>query len=501
MDINSHYSHKNRDLQNNLNNKRMNYRDMVDMQLNLPYGRDNHKKNVQRTIMERGIFNQDTRMEVEDKELQKGHNVGEITGEELDESSFDQGMPLRSQYTIKKSLHDENQYLDFDIYDRHKKNNTNVGYFDPENGNSTNFSDIRTAMASLSKQIEPKSICSEGVNRMGLMLCDIFTSTMPESFIINSFSLYNSLACLFMPSSGNTEVELKNYCKFPKRDLLKHGLSTMTTTLNKITNMIDLKTFVIFGSHIPYNDRYYDNIKDFCIMKRISMDHPEEEANLINKLVNRIMGKELRKTVIGENLINSDLLVLNVGSIVPIWNVAFDGVKKGIFDESRSAEFMYTVGKTFGYHEDNIWQHIEMRCVGDTLTMGIIMPKEIDIQLDMIDEKDLMFNIQHLKGTVLDEVIIPIFKQNTKVRFTNTLKSTSLQSVFIATEMPDLFGQKLQLNDVMQNINIDIGPRYSENGEESRGYRTTRKFIANRPFYYYFRLIPTNTILLMGKFS
>ena len=35
----------------------------------------------------------------------------------------------------------------------------------------------------------------------------------------------------------------------------------------------------------------------------------------------------------------------------------------------------------------------------------------------------------------------------------------------------------------------------------SQGYRTTRKFIANKPFIYYFRIVKTNTIIMNGIFQ
>lgn len=507
MNRDSYSSFKTKTMDNRNSNKRMNMRDMVGAQINSKLGFDNHRMNIARTVMERQHFNIDSRDNMDDTDIDdrnmRSNNIrkGEITGEIFNRNAFDLGMPLRSQYTMKKPIFDENKYLDFNLFESENEDESmkRINSFDPDNGG---FSDVRTAMTKISNQVDPKSICSCGVEDLTIYMCNTLTNNMGSSFVVNGFGLYNSFACMYLPSSGNTEVELKTYFNYPKREVLHAGLTNMTTLLENNSKILDLKTFIIFSSHINYNDRYYDYIKDFCIMKRANTEQPVKESELINKMINRVMGKTMRRTIIPEALPNTDLLLLNVATITPIWNTSFDGIKRMSFNEGPPIDYMYSIGKTFGYYEDQENQLLEMRCVGDVITMGMILPKISSMSGIELDEKSLKFNIQHLKGTVLDEVLIPTFKQQYKLRFTNLLKMTDLRSVFIATNMDELFSDEIILNDVVQNIEIDIGPKSTGKKQEiNRGFRTTRKFIADRPFYFYFRLIPTDTIVILGRYT
>src|SRR5437868_6753311 len=45
--------------------------------------------------------------------------MGEITAETIDNSDiFDKGMPIRSNFTVKRSRYDNNSHLDFDLYEK-----------------------------------------------------------------------------------------------------------------------------------------------------------------------------------------------------------------------------------------------------------------------------------------------------------------------------------------------------------------------------------------------
>ena len=55
---------------------------------------------------------------IEDFEDNNDIYVGEVTGENIDESNvFDKGMPLRSSFTVKRSSFDNNSHLDFNIFE------------------------------------------------------------------------------------------------------------------------------------------------------------------------------------------------------------------------------------------------------------------------------------------------------------------------------------------------------------------------------------------------
>ncbi len=67
-----------------------------------------HKKDVERLLFERQFGTDQHVRENNDDQ------VGEITGAKLDGNEI-RGLPIRSEFNIKKQLHDDNSHVDFDL--------------------------------------------------------------------------------------------------------------------------------------------------------------------------------------------------------------------------------------------------------------------------------------------------------------------------------------------------------------------------------------------------
>jgi len=483
-------------------------------------GRQNHQLNMNRINIERdGFFNQDTRGSYENGDefrrmperkrdnrvMSKREKTGEITGEIIndDYQNYDQGMPIRSQYNIKKPLHDSNMYTDFDIFNKQKNTSDfKVSSFDPGSSGTTGYADVMVSMTKLSNQVQPAEICSNGVEKIGFNLFNnLFGSLQKSNFITNGYGLYSLFSSLYLASTGTTEIELKNYFDFPKKEYIYKGLYKVIDETNAINKMFNSRNIIIIGNDVPYNMHYCDNIRDLGIIFRVNISKPDTEADRVNKLIKKLMGHDMRRTVISENIIDLQVMFANLLVIRPIWHVAFDKVVKGSFythDGKRDANYMYGVGKSFGYYEDNLIQLVEVKCLKQSSSMGIILAKNDD-EFDF-DETKIKFYISHLKDVVLDEIKIPTFKQDLKMRYNSILKVTGLNTVFTKIVAPDFFPETAVLHDVVQNVSIVVDNIYGQQHELNRGYRTSRKFLATKPFIYYFRLTDTNTILLVGSY-
>ena len=149
---------------------------------------------------------------------------------------------------------------------------------------------------------------------------------------------------------------------------------------------------------------------------------------------------------------------------------------------------------------DNENQLLEVLCENNLLSYGIILSKGNEIA--DIDDTKIQFYITHMKECMLDEVLIPTFTHDTKIRFNNTFKKMGLNSVFMKIVSPKLFPEGVVLQDVVQNIKIIIDNTYSDSNNDNHNmcYKSNRKFIANKKFIYYFRMLKTNTILLIGQY-
>lgn len=456
-----------------------------------------HTSDVDRLLMERDSMfaGMDSNMNEN-----KRDNMGEITGSIYDNENIGRGLPLRSQYTIKKPIYDANEHLDFELFDD-RPSKLNVKYNDQSAENT--FADLNSSMTQLSSQINPLVINSMQIDKINNnAFYYLFDLLQKKSYIVNGFGLYNLFGSLYLSSSGITEIELKKFFTFPKKDILYTGLSKINNIFNMTNSHIKMKNFLIVGSDVPYDPHYYDKIRDFCILIRPNTTKPDKESQKMTSLINRIMEVEIKNPITPENLDNLQLMFMSVSVIHPKWEYKFAKISRGVFNSETQSfrhDFLHSVGAPFGYFEDDYHQLLEVMCSEKNLVMGFLLHKSGMIA--DIDDIKLHFFIDHIKRSILDEVLIPVFTQDLKLRFNSSLKNMGLNSVFMKVLSPEFFPEGVVLQDVVQNIKITVDNFSAENNAENKGYRTSRTFIADRPFIYYFRLVKTNTILMMGSYA
>ena len=401
------------------------------------------------------------------------------------------GMPLRSQYNIRKQEYDSNSYLDFDI-NNSTKSTLNV---DPNESNGGIGANIQTSMTKITSQLNPQNICSKNIDELNNTLFNYLYPLLNNSFIINGFALLNLFGALYLISSTTSEIELKTFFNFTKKDVVYAGLKKLNYFIES-NNNIKMKNFMIVGNDVSYNPKIYSNIKDFCILLRPDISKIEEETYKMNLIINKMMDTQMKNPITPENLFNTQLMLLNTTVIHPIWESPFDQVLNGVFNNNIHVNYLYSVGKPFGYFEDGENQMLEIKCV-DKLIMGILLSKSNS--LINIDENKLHFNISQMKESVLDEVKIPMFKKDLKIRYNSSLKNLGIRTIFMKFIAPEMFPEGVQLQDVIQNVKIIIDTNHNKSNEHVRGYRTIRKILCTKQFVYYFRL--GETILLIGLYN
>lgn len=500
----------------NPSNDRIKKREMSDAQIK-KYSSD-HTQNLDRIMMERGsFFEQDSnkKTQVNDKgqvifdrnvDQSTDPNFGEITGDILQSHVLDRGMPVRSQSTKMRQQHDQNDHLDFDLFNL-KPSTLKVTNFDPssmQGSTGSGFADITTSMTNMSTQLNPITLCSTQIDKLNNNLFYFLYDLYNRPYITNSIGLFNLFASIYFCATGITEVELKKVFNFPKVEELYNGLIQIKNSLNTIEPIINFKNFIIIGQDVPYDSKYHDAIKNFCTLVRADTTKPFSEAKKLNEAIKKILGVELKNAITPENLDKLQMMLLTTCVIHPIWASPFDKVIDGPFyihDKKDKIKYMQNISKSHGYFEDNTHQVLEMKCTGDNLTMGYILHKnEIS---DDVDDIKLHYFISHMKNCILDEVLVPMFSSDYKIRFNSTLQNLGLSSVFTKMSCPKFFPEGIVLQDVVQNIKITVDDTFldSKQKKEPRGYVTNRKFICNKPFIYYFRMVKTNTILLIGLYQ
>ena len=89
------------------------------------------------------------------------------------------------------------------------------------------------------------------------------------------------------------------------------------------------------------------------------------------------------------------------------------------------------------------------------------------------------------------------------MRLNSILSKSGLINIFHNMDIPAITDDKTCLTDFIQNIYIVVDGKSNPppiKEHTAKIIRTNRKFIANRPFIYYFRCIKTNTMIITGQY-
>jgi serine protease inhibitor len=487
------------------NNDKIAQRGLDDLEIN--HRRHNHRLNVDRIMLERQMTQHNFgSMEENDNNMSDESNdddqfIGEVTGEQFDTYDiFDKGMPVRSSFTVKKARYDNNSHLDFDLFDKvDKKSVGKIAYSD----GGGEYADLDEAMKSITDSADPYEICISNVNSTTCWLHSNMYVCSKEDYVVNGFGLFSSFGVIYMISKGNTELELKNYFDFQDKKHLNAGLLTLRDDLNHHRDQIVIDNYLINDKRTPSKIDVAKKLKSLIFNVVINRDYADHEAERVNKIINTVSG--MKDVVSSETLSRSNISLVLVARLNPIWKYEIENIVKARFrgnydamnSDSDIIDFIRFLGKTFDHYEDAEKQVIEIPMHGDVFAVGMILSKVNTTR--STDLKCINTSINYLKPTVMDEVLIPVIQRRFKTRLNKTLQKTGLNMVFSQQEMIGMFPEGGSFDDCIQYVDIKFGTRSSKKNCNNRGYRTTRKFIANREFEFYLRNTKTNCIMMMGR--
>jgi len=429
------------------------------------------------------------RLEVERDEFMKSsNNIDEDDGDfdkfrqngfttNNNNKNYDSRMPMRSEYAINKAIYETDSNI----------NNTrsslkNISSYNP----NSNLADI-DADTKLSDNLQNNTTCINGINNYGLFLFENLLNIMNCAFVFCPYLIYTSFGSLYLGSDGNTEVELKNYFSFPRIDIISEGLKDVQLNLQKVNNNTNsFGNCIIFSDEIDYDPTFCSNINMFTKIRKVNKQNAEKESTEINMIIQKMCNIS-KKSITSDNIKNASVILLNYASISPTWTSYFSKTIK-----ENNIDFMISYNQTFGYFDQPNLQVLEMTSI-DNLAFGIIYG---DIDLN---DKNFKLITSSLKPTILEEVKIPKFKLQTKLRYTNILKETDLKTVFLDLNIPYLFKSESHISDCLQNIEFNLCENSVQNKKMS-GLKTTKKFIVTKTFRFYLRSAINNCIILMGTF-
>jgi hypothetical protein len=148
-------------------------------------------------------------------------NIGSITKSHFNKN-LERGMPFRPSVNIRKNIHEQNIHPEYLL----RKSRENVrttrtmNPFDPSLSKlGSGFADINTD-TKLTPSTKVEFACSDNINSLSIFFVKNLFKILVSPFVISSIDIYRIFAALYIGSTGNTEIELKNYFEFPRRELL-----------------------------------------------------------------------------------------------------------------------------------------------------------------------------------------------------------------------------------------------------------------------------------------
>lgn len=488
------------------NNMKIAQREMDEVEFNS----NGHKNllDVDRIMLERQMtshnFNGDDESEY----------VGELTGEKINRSDiYDKGMPVRSTFTVKRSVYDNNSHLDFNLYEELKgSEKSNIEYDDNYSGD---YAGLDESMKTITRGTDPYETCIIDLNSTTCWLHTNMFMLQKDDYIVNGIGLFNSFGALYMISGGNTEIEIKNYFGYQEKRHLNAGLLTIRDKLNVFRDQIIFDNYIINDKSIPSSTSMAIKIKKLIFNIIFNKSYINEEHKRINHIIKKIsiLDDNFNNVNSNDNYDNAydnidyvisvntlsmiDIGIISIGRIRPIWHYKIDNIVTSRF-KGFLMNFIRYVGKMFYYFEDSETQIIEIPMAKNIYSIGIVLSKTNSMMIP-IDIKRMSSVINYLKPTILDEVIIPMIKKRFKLRLNKTLMKTGLEMAFMENELVGLYPEGGRLNECLQYTDIIFGKKSENKIINNKGYRTTRKFIANRSFEFYLRDIESNILLVMGR--
>jgi len=421
-------------------------------------------KRMEQIINERTNFNQNIRENNRD------------TIEFEDNASYQKGMPLRSQFTIKKPIK-------YDKWSNHLKKGEKCVVNDYDVGKE--FAPIKTSMDKISSQVDPKTICSNEIEKL---TCNIFNEIIGYqfngSFLINGIGLYSNFSSLYIVSNGVTEIELKNYFNFPKKETLVMGLSEILNTLYKNIKMINMW---VVGGNVPCKKKYQELMNGFNVMFKIDGEDLHNEVNRLNYYVYKTINKTLKRTFILENLSNLQLMFACILCIKPI--IYYDRLVM-----INGIQFLKSYNNTYNYFEDESNEMLEIANNG--LAIGFIKPKKK--YFSNFNSEYIRDYFTRMKQTNFYKILIPNIIDNIKVRLTSLLK-LNIHNIFKRITSNKLFPESVVLQDSVQNTHIEFYKLHYTTDKTK--YHTTRIFKCDCDFIYYIRNELLNLIFTIGIYK
>jgi serpin B len=354
---------------------------------------------------------------------------------------------------------------------------------------------------------------------------DVFKKSADSTgnIVFSPYSLSITLAMTWGGARNQTETDMSNTLNFPFDRTKLHAVFNAVDLALKSRSQTDS-----FDLHIV-NQLWGEKTKTFetDYLKLIKVNYgaglnlldfinmPDSSRIVINDWVSEnTYGKISDLLPTGSITVNTRLVLTNAIYFNAIWADTFkkeDTTTRGFMrlsGDTVNAKFMSRKG-SYKYDSTEDCQIIEMPYKGGRTSMIIILPAAGKMQtVESGLSNDYLNSLYSSMSSVDVMLILPKFKFATgSISFGDILASLGMSIAF--GDYADFSGidggTDLAISDVLQKAYISIDERGTEAAVSTAvmlidsAAIPENYFVADRPFIFLIRDIPTNTILFMGK--
>lgn len=466
-------------------NSRLNNRDLMDIQIQR--GMTNYNKRIG---MERDEFMMQSRNN-DSNDLNDVNEINELN-EFKNKNNFDipeRGMPMRPDYNLRQNP--QREFIDESFIIKNKNSITKLTANDSNQNGYASFSSLEDSTQILS-QLKDDIQTIYNCNDYTIFLLKNLASIIRSPFIVNTYDIYKLFGSIYLASTGNTEIELKNYFNFPRKDILINGLTEINNKqiINNKQQINQQKTGIclLFNNGLSFNEEYYNNISKFLTMRKIDTHQSRLESHNINQIISKFTSHDMKKTVTANNIDFLSSLGITFGYINPTFLLNNVNIKNyrftSIFLGPSICQCIEAYEQKFGYIEKEQYKILEIALEGLNDFFGIVLFNGPQLNFD---KKELQNSIKNLKPIYFKKISFPLFAIQTKMKMKNIFKSTDLKTVFIDLNIPELFSDRLKLDEILVNIELKIEPKFKKLNINNDEFKSEKEFIIDRTFVFYFR--------------
>lgn len=337
------------------------------------------------------------------------------------------------------------------------------------------------------------STCSSLVKKM--------FSLAGSNIVFSPLSISYILSLVHQGSNGETNKQISTV-------LGGKNLISDLQLVHEIFNddVVSLANVILVNRSRTIERAFKENISELTLLADEDFTNPSHVSQLVNTFVEMHTRGLIKHILKPEDISANDLMTLvNTLYFKTVWLKPFEArcTHKATFAETLTVDMMYQKDH-FKYFEDNFEQRLEMLYKGEQYVMGFILPKNNNGFHPNFDTQPMAYEEV--------EVSIPKFTQRSQI---------NLKPIFQQMGVIDLFDQsRADLSGISKDGAYVSGFWHEsvvvveECGVTASSVTTMvvqpmcfsmkppcKVFNVNRPFYYYIKHVPTDTLLFVSHFS